>query len=178
MGMFGTENLPGRILPPDWDAIAERHGFLLREYKHKITPVEKVLSPVELMEYFTTILDVEEITLAEVPERFLAFNFENAYVNSNRIKVEEGIWHAYRVLKNEKSELYYREKLVQHDGYAWFICEEKTGYFTSRSQLLFLEMELKRGVTIKDYTEENNWLFHYLEHYDAYLNQKGLLEKL
>ena len=31
---------------------------------------------------------------------------------------------------------------------------------------------------LKDYTEENNWLFHYLEHYDAYLNQKGLLEQL
>lgn len=172
------KNVAGRKPAGKQKAVIERHHFLLKEYKHRITPVEKELSAMELVKYFTEALDVETIMLAEVTERFLAFNFENTYKNSSRLTVEEGIWHAYRVLKNQKSKLYYRESRVQHDGYVWFICEEQTGYYTSNSQLLFLEMELKHGVSVTDYTNETNWLFNYLERYDAYLHQKKLLENM
>lgn len=178
---FWANNTLGRVIIDDRERMKERrerHEFLIKEYKQKITPVEKELSASELAEYFTSVLDVERITLAEVPERFLAYNFENAYVNPERIPPEDGIWHAYKVLHNHKSDLYYKESLVQHSPYLWFICEEKTGYYTSNSQLLFLEMELKHGVSVTDYVNETNWLFNYLEHYDGYLHQKRLLENM
>ena len=179
---YGANHMADRVIiddsPERMKERQERHEFLIKEYKHKITPVEKELSASELAEYFTSVLDVERITLAEVPERFLAYNFENAYVNPERIPLEDGIWHAYKVLHNHKSDLYYKESLVQHSPYLWFICEEKTGYYTSNSQLLFLEMELKHGVSVTDYVNETNWLFNYLEHYDGYLHQKRLLENM
>lgn len=178
---FWANNTLGRVIIDDRERMKERrerHEFLIKEYKQKITPVEKELSASELAEYFTSVLDVERITLAEVPERFLAYNFENAYVNPERIPLEDGIWHVYKVLHNHKSDLYYKESLVQHSPYLWFICEEKTGYYTSNSQLLFLEMELKHGVSVTDYVNETNWLFNYLEHYDGYLHQKRLLENM
>lgn len=179
---YGANHTAGRVIiddsPERMKERRERHEFLIKEYKQKITPVEKELSASELAEYFTSVLDVERITLAEVPERFLAYNFENAYVNPERIPLEDGIWHVYKVLHNHKSDLYYKESLVQHSPYLWFICEEKTGYYTSNSQLLFLEMELKHGVSVTDYVNETNWLFNYLEHYDGYLHQKRLLENM
>ena len=67
---------------------------------------------------------------------------------------------------------------MQHEGFAWFICEEKTGYFTSNSQLLFLEMELKQGLSREDYENETMDFFYYLERYDAYLQQKLLLQNI
>ena len=177
---YGTNHMAGCVIiddsPERMKERQERHEFLLNAYKHKITPVEKEVSAAELADYFISILDVEKIALAEVPERFLAYNFENAYVNQDKIPLEGGSWHAYKVLHNEKSELYYRESLVQHSPYLWFICEEKTGYFTSNSQLLFLEMNLKHGLSIEDYENENGWFFSYLEDCDAYVHQKKLLE--
>ena len=177
---YGANHMAGRVIiddsPTKMKERQEWQEFLIKEYKHKITPVEKELSASELAEFFTSVLDVEKITLAEVPERFLAYNFENAYVNQDKIPLEGGSWHAYKVLHNEKSELYYRESLVQHSPYLWFICEEKTGYFTSNSQLLFLEMKLKHGLSIEDYENENGWFFSYLEDCDAYVHQKKLLE--
>ncbi|MBQ5683900.1 MAG: hypothetical protein IIV26_10285, partial [Peptococcaceae bacterium] len=100
----------------------KRHEFLINQYKASVTPLEMVLSGAELADYFSKVLYVEAVPLEQIPERFLAYNFENAYVNQNKIALNEGIWRVYRVLKDEKSELYYRESRVQHEGFAWFIC--------------------------------------------------------
>ena len=174
--------MPDRVIiddsPERMKERQERHEFLINQYKASVTPLEMVLSGAELADYFSKVLYVEAVPLEQIPERFLAYNFENAYVNQNKIALNEGIWRAYRVLKDEKSELYYREYRVQHEGVAWFICEEKTGYFTSNSQLLFLEMNLKHGLSIEDYENENGWFFSYLEDCDAYVHQKKLLENM
>ena len=179
---YGANHMADRVIiddsPERMKERQERHEFLINQYKASVTPLEMVLSGAELADYFISILDVEKIALAEVPERFLAYNFENAYVNQDKIPLEGGSWHAYKVLHNEKSELYYRESLVQHSPYLWFICEEKTGYFTSNSQLLFLEMELKQGLSREDYENETMDFFYYLERYDAYLQQKLLLQNI
>ena len=93
-------------------------------------------------------------------------------IGTNNYTLQVGIF------KNKQSELYYRESRVQNEGFVWFICEEKTGYFTSNSQLLFLEMELKQGLSREDYENETMDFFNYLERYDAYLRQKLLLQNI
>ena len=179
---YGANHMADRVIiddsPERMKERQERHEFLINQYKASVTPLEMVLSGAELADYFSKVLYVEAVPLEQIPERFLAYNFENAYVNQNKIALNEGIWRVYRVLKDEKSELYYREYRVQHEGFAWFICEEKTGYFTSNSQLLFLEMELKQGLSREDYENETMDFFYYLERYDAYLQQKLLLQNI
>ena len=71
-----------------------------------------------------------------------------------------------------------RNRLYSIPRICGLFVKKKTGYYTSNSQLLFLEMELKHGVSVTDYVNESNWLFNYLEHYDGYLHQKRLLENM
>lgn len=85
--------------------------------------------------------------------------------------------HFYEILKNKKSETYYKEientQSMSHKPYfdeptVFVIYEDYLGLQETNSNSLYRDCIIARGVTQKDIEEKNNYLFDYLSYISAW----------
>ncbi len=148
--------------------------YLLDTYKFRITPGRK--SGSEMIVFLETKYDAIRCDIEEIDE----FYFWTCQVNALhaegneqlKLKKEELDFVAFRIPRNEKNEMYYKQlikkNMLSSQGFIPVLLEIKTGYITSLSNLIFLEAVIAQGISEADYENETNNFFSYCFFMDEY----------
>jgi hypothetical protein len=113
----------------------------------------------ELINIMKTWVDVKEISLSDMygySMQSVIFNAEHCILNEDlQLSPNDMTFYAFEVIENKKSNKYYCDK-HQVDKFLYVVFEERTGYVWSNSNLLFVKLELERGVSQNEYDTEGN----------------------
>lgn len=123
-----------------------------RMYKHLIPIGEKSFE--EIVSFLKSKVDVRELSVKTFPPEVLniaTYNAENCILNNeHRLSAQEMCFSLFQVIKSKKSLDYYPDNEV----FVYVIIEKHIKYIMSNSDKLFLELELFKGVTEKEYETE------------------------
>ncbi len=158
---------------------------LIKKYKDLIRPVQKTTQ--EHINWLKMIADIEKIELSKFSRWDIDMFYKNTYYSllnltpktkelksnfaednfSAKYKSDEFIFHCYRLLRNEKNNVYYNNNYVhnftdENVNYIYVIFEEKTGVFYCNSNKLALELIISKGVTKYDYDNDTILLIELL----------------
>lgn len=129
-------------------------------YKEQIKKFKKCIhigptSTSDLLKWLKEKVDVREISFSDLRKGdalMITYNAKNCILNKDHLSVEQMKFHIFQVVPNEKSAVYYNEQ--PYEEIIYVVLEEKTGYIYSGSNLLFLELEVKQGVSEEEYNTE------------------------
>lgn len=138
----------------------------------------------KLMVLLNTRFSIVPLSKDCVSEAYLqseTYNMIHACMNENlKLTEKELNFSIYKIIRNEASELYFSEEKGQYakqnnrkqpgEKLLLVFVEHKSGYFSTNSSKLFLELTIDIGVTQEDI---DNKTLRYLE----YLSSKETLQK-
>jgi len=137
-----------------------------------------VKSTSELIELLKAKVDIKEITQNDL----FGYTMKAAIFNANHCILNESLqispndmsFIIFRVIQNEKSILYYNDTPPE-EKFVYAIFEIHTGYTTSNSNQLFLDLELARGVSQQEYDTEGDQFRSLISHLAiSYCEKNGL----
>jgi len=144
---------------------------LLKKYKHKIMPGEKSIE--ELIDFLKQKVDIKEISTTDLPEsimKHIAFNAVHCLRNQRlNLTAREFNFIAYKVLKNDKSNLYYQSNYAhisnnEKGDIIYVVFETKTGCINSNCNRLLLELFIEQGISEFDYKNKTIYLNTNVKH--------------
>ncbi|WP_028274536.1 hypothetical protein [Atopococcus tabaci] len=146
---------------------------LLAKYQDNLIKVDEKKDYLDVLKDLVDIEEVDLHILHPVQLKIIEENIENsADCSKNPIKL-----HFYRVIRNDKSGLYYKEledaQSLSYMPYfkeptVFVIHEEFRGLQETNSEWLHRDYIMLRGVTQKDIQEKNRHLFNYLSYLSAW----------
>jgi len=120
----------------------------------------------ELVELLETQVDLKKIALSDLPGHALQtamLNATHCILNKDlQLKYDNMSFIAFQVIKNDKSRQYCSD--VSQEKFIYVIFEKHTGYISSNSNRLFLELELARGVSQYEFDIEGDQFRSLLAH--------------
>ena len=141
--------------------------------------VPQIICPRKSSEEFLAHLQNKiRCTQSDVPDRnsffmkTITFNVLNCILNVEELTEDELEFVRYLVEHNEDTEHYYEEMLsrvvpaIYKPIYVLF--EKKTGYITSNSQMLLLELFIEQGIDEEDLESESIHAISYLSRIERY----------
>ena len=141
--------------------------------------IPQIISPRKSSEEFLMHLTNKiKCTPSDVSERnsffmkAITFNVLNCILNVEGLTEEDLEFEYYLVEHNEDTEHYYEEMLsrvvpaIYKPIYVLF--EKKTGYITSNSQMLLLELFIEQGIDEEDLKSDSILARSYLSYIDRY----------
>lgn len=142
----------------------------------KTIPIGPKQAP-ELIDCLMEMVDVNEISLSNLP----GFALQNAYFNATNCILNADLklapsdlsFVAYNVIRNDKRDKYISNSL--ENELLFVIFEKQTGYVSSNSDRLFLDLELVRGVSRREFDAEGDQFRSLIAHRAiTYCEDKGL----
>lgn len=124
-------------------------------------------SSAELIEYLKQKAEIKEILPSDLPGKIMQTAVDNAshcILNENlQLKADDMSFLVFQVIQGKNSSPYYSD-ISQDEDFIYVIFERSTGYITSNSNQLFLELELARGVTQHEYDTEGSQFRSLISH--------------
>lgn len=134
------------------DANYKTHVQMFKEFV-PIGP-KRICELVELLKGHVDIIQIESHDLPGHVVQSAYYNAAHSALNAVlRFLPDNMSFLMFQVVQNDKSKRYFAE-LTQDTKTIYVIFENNTGYITSNSDLLFIELELARGVSQEDYDAE------------------------
>ena len=143
---------------------------LIRKHKHKIVPFERSFE--ELVEYLEAKLDVKRINLEEVSQTYVAAMTRNVVfggIHGKNIRHEDVNFYAFEVIKNHKSDEYFKDEQVYYmtaEKKIIVLIEKNTKCVATNSNKLQLELLWACGISQYDYDNDTLALIAYLALYE------------
>lgn len=129
----------------------------------------------ELIKLLRNQVDIMAIPIHTLPTHtmnFLCFNAVHCILNETlQIKTEDLSFQIFHIAENDKSTCYYRS-MPSMDKPVYVVFEEHTGYISSNSNQLFIELELAQGVSQCEYDTEGNRFRTLISHLAIALSEK------
>ena len=120
-------------------------------------------------------------TQSDVPDRnsffmkTMTFNVLNCILNMEGLTENELEFEYYLVEHNEETEHYYEEIISRQVPVfyepIYVLFEKKTGYITSNSQMLLLELFIEQGIDEEDLKSDSIHAKSYLSRIDRYVEE-------
>ena len=141
--------------------------------------VPNIIKPRKSSEEFLSHLQNKvKCTQSDVPDRnsffmkTITFNVLNCILNVEGLTENNLEFEYYLVEHNEETEHYY-EEIISRQVPAFYepiyvLFEKKTGYITSNSQMLLLELFIEQGIDEEDLESESIHAISYLSRIDRY----------
>lgn len=149
----------------------------IRLFKNSIPIGPKTIS--ELVNWLGEQVDIKKIPLNSLPGRTMqtaAFNACHCILNEHlQLNPDDMSFLAFQVVKNHKSSRYFNDKYK--DDLIYVVLEENTGYISSNSNRLFLDLELNRGVSQHEFDNEGNEFRSLISHLAiSYCEEHNMLD--
>lgn len=118
-------------------------------------------------------METSAIELVGPTLRHIAYNIVHCLRNNQlKLTADKLKFVVYKLVRNDKSILYYQNDYVHVGGREDDFFETKTGSVYSNSNKLQLELFIKQGISKYDYDNETSMLIFYLSYLDQYCNEK------
>lgn len=128
---------------------------------------------VRTVDYLTDLVDVEEQSVAELPNGYKNMN-DSQILNKQFYHTKEELekskdYHFYKIVKNKKSEPYFEhvhsspiQKVYQSGQEVYCFIDESSGHIDTNSPSLEQALRKNRGISQKDFNERKAKLIDYL----------------
>ena len=137
---------------------------LIALYKPQVITQHKDIS--DLCSWLIGHLDIEEFPFTEFSNSFinqLNFSAVNAITNQKlKLTAEQFQFVSYRLLPTEKNRAYNAALKSTGEKYIYVIFERNTGYISTNSAQLQLELSVEQGVSQYDYDNDTDMFLYYI----------------
>ncbi len=152
------------------DVKQEEIDAVIAKLEDKILVKNKQLRTVN---YLTDLVDVEEQSVAELPDVYKNMN-DRQILNKQFYHTQEELekfkeYHFYKIVKNKKSESYFEHihpspihKAYQSGQEVYCFIDESSGHIDTNSPSLEQALRKNRGISQKDFNERKAQLIDYL----------------
>lgn len=145
-------------------------NWLVEKYQEKIVLVDKKRPVLEVIQEQ---IDVKEVPIETLTPIHLQFSMENVMHSIDYVPGHAIILHLYEVPLNEKSKVYYENIKIDTTYLSYFeektvymIVEDTIGIIETNSNLLFVQVQMARGITHEELADRNLSLLEYLSTLD------------
>lgn len=129
-----------------------------------------------LLKWLNQQVSLTELKLSDFSEPFLAhlkLNAINAVTNQHRALDGENFHFVCYKLNDVPQNCEYNDVLRDtHEEFVYVILEKNTGYISSNSGRLYLQLVIEQGVTQDDINQNSAYMQYYLSCIEAFRNWK------